>query len=72
MLKYIGDNDNNKKKFNALYKFRSSIIHAGQKLKTENLYNDLTKEEKDKEFLNQVEILKLSRLSVVNWLIINK
>lgn len=72
LLKYIGDNDNNKKKFNALYKFRSSIIHTGQKLKTENLYNDLTKEEKDKEFLNQVEILQLSRLSVVNWLIINK
>lgn len=71
LLKYIGDNANNKKKFNALYKFRSSIIHTGQKLKTENLYNDLTREEKDKEFLNHVEILQLSRLSVVNWLTIN-
>lgn len=72
LLKYIGHNRNNKKKFSALYSLRSKIVHTGLKLKTENLWTDLPQEEKEQEFLNQMEVILLSKLSIVNWLIINK
>jgi len=71
LLKYIGNNPNNKKKFNALYKLRSKIVHTGMLFKTENLWNDISQEEKDEEFINQLEVILLSKLSVINWLLIN-
>lgn len=71
LLKYIGDNQNNKKKFNALYSLRSKIIHTGMKFKTEYLWHDLPKEKKDKEFIDQLEVILLSKMSIINWLIIN-
>lgn len=72
LLKYIGNNQNNKKKFNALYNLRSKIVHTGLKFKTENLWTDLPQEEKDQEFLSQMEVILLSKLSIINWLILNK
>ena len=72
LFKYIGENDSNKKKFNAFYKLRSSIVHTGEKLKTENLFSGLSTDEKDKEFLTHMEILQLSKLSILHWLILNK
>src|SRR5690606_38352143 len=56
LMKYIGSNANNKKKFNDFYKLRSSIVHTGQRLKTEDLYADIPKEQKDKEFITHLEI----------------
>ena len=72
LLKYIGDNPNNKKKFNALYGLRSKIVHTGMKFKTENLWTELPQEEKDEEFINQMEVIILSKISITNWLLINK
>ena len=72
LLKYIGKSDNNKKKFNAFYKLRSQIIHTGQRLKTEDLYVDLTREAKDKEFLNHHEVLQMSKLAIIHWLGLNR
>jgi len=71
LLKYIGDNISNKKKFNALYNLRSEIVHTGMKLKSESLWTDIPREEKDKEFLNHLEVILMSKLSIINWLIIN-
>lgn len=71
LLKYLGNNENNKKKFNSLYKFRSSIIHTGQTLKTESINNTASKEEKSKEYLTHLEILQISKLSIINWLVFN-
>jgi hypothetical protein len=72
LLKYIGNNPNNKKKFNALYSLRSKIVHTGMKFKTENLWTELPQEEKDVEFINQMEVIILSKMSITNWLLINK
>ena len=72
LFKYVGKSTNNKKKFNAFYSLRSKIVHAGVHLKTENLWNDLPKEEEDKEFLTHVEILQLVQLSIIHCLIKNK
>lgn len=71
LLKYIGDNSNNKKKFNALYGLRSKIVHTGMKLKTESLWNGLEQEEKDEEFIKQLEVILLSKLGIINWLLKN-
>lgn len=72
LMKYIGNSDNNKKKFNAFYRLRSEIIHTGERLKTEDLYSNLPKEEKDKEFLNHIEVLQMSKLSIVHYLCLNR
>lgn len=72
LLKYIGDNPNNKKKFNSLYSLRSKIVHTGMKFKTENLWTELAQEEKDEEFINQMEVIILSKMSITNWLLLNK
>ena len=72
LLKYIGNSDNNRKKFNAFYKLRSEIIHTGTRLKTEDLYVDLPREAKDKEFINHMEVLQMSKLAIIHWLGLNK
>jgi hypothetical protein len=38
--------------------------------KTENLWSGIPEEEKDKEFINQLEVILLSKLSIANWLIL--
>lgn len=68
LLKYIGKGQANKKKFNSYYSLRSNIVHTGARLKTENLFVDIPKEEKKKEFLKHIEILQLGKLAIVNWL----
>jgi hypothetical protein len=71
LLKYLGDTPANKKKFNAYYQLRSKIVHTGERLKTENLYHNLPKEDNEKEFITRIEILQLGKLSIINWLIKN-
>jgi hypothetical protein len=71
LLKYLGDNLNNKRKFNALYTLRSKIVHTGMTFKTEKLWNNLPKDEKHKELISQLEVILLSKMSIINWLIIN-
>ncbi|MBC7450537.1 MAG: hypothetical protein H7259_03515 [Cytophagales bacterium] len=72
LLKYIGDTSRNKKKFNAYYSLRSKIVHTGQRFKTERLFNEVTQKEKDEEFLNHLEILQMSKLAIVQWLLKNR
>ncbi|MDA3839538.1 MAG: HEPN domain-containing protein [Patescibacteria group bacterium] len=69
LFKYIGKTDSNKRKFNAYYKLRSKIIHAGRIMETENLWNDLPKEEKHKESLTHLEVLQLSKIATIHWLL---
>lgn len=69
LLKYLGNSKNNKRKFNDYYSLRSKIVHTGQLLKTENLYSNLTKEEKHQEFITIIEILQISKLSIIQWLL---
>lgn len=71
LFKYIGSGTSNKKKFNSYYSLRSKIVHTGERLKTENIFSDIPEEEKDKEFLDHLEILQLGKLSIVNWLMEN-
>ncbi|WP_147924295.1 HEPN domain-containing protein [Pontibacter qinzhouensis] len=69
LLKYIGESDANKKKFNSYYSVRSKIVHTGEQLKTELLFADVSKEDQHKEFTTSIEILQLSKLSIINWLL---
>lgn len=71
LAKYIGNNDNNKKKFTALYSLRSKIVHTGLKFSSENLFNNLTDETRHEEFISQMEVILLSKLSIVYWLVMN-
>ncbi len=71
LLKYIGNSEINKKKFNSYYSLRSKIIHTGSQLKTELLFADVTKEEENSELLTRIEILQLGKLAIVNWLLLN-
>lgn len=69
LLKYIGDSDGNKRKFNSYYSLRSKIAHTGQQLKTELLFNDVPKDIESKEFITRIEILQLGKLAIINWLL---
>lgn len=71
LFKYISKSEENKKKFNSYYSLRSKIVHTGQKLKTEKLFADISEEERAEELLNEIEIIQLSKLSIINWLILN-
>jgi len=72
LLKYLGDSKANKKKFNDYYSFRSRIVHTGERLKTELLFTDVGQEHRDKEFITQLEIIILSKLAIVQWLLKNR
>lgn len=72
LLKYIGDTANNKKKFNDYYSLRSKIIHTGEHLKTELLFNDLPRCVKEEEYLTRLEILQMGKLAITNWLLKNQ
>lgn len=69
LLKYIGDSDANKKKFNSYYSLRSKIVHAGQGFQTERLFSEVDQETKDKEYLQMAEIVVLSKLAILFWTI---
>ncbi len=68
LLKYLGNNDHNKKKFNQLYKLRSKIVHTGSKLETENLWNDLTQEDRHRELITILDVILISKFSIIHWL----
>lgn len=69
LIEVVGGDLRNKSKFNKLYSLRSKIIHTGSYFKSQNLWNNLSRQEKDSEFLTIYEILTLSRLSIVNWIL---
>lgn len=69
LLKYIGNSDGNKKKFNKYYDLRSKIIHTGQKLKSEHLFTEVESDDSTDEELLRMEILQLGRLSIIKWLL---
>jgi hypothetical protein len=71
LLNYIGKSDKNKKKFNAYYNLRSKIVHTGQRFKTENLFADVAEDVKQKEMVDQIEILILSKMAIFQWLLKN-
>lgn len=69
LLKYVAGDDSNKKKFNAYYSLRSKIVHMGARLKTEQLFAEVTKEESKKELIDRLEILQMTKLAIANWLL---
>jgi hypothetical protein len=71
LSKYLSEGTAQKRKFNALYSYRSKIIHTGQKLKTENLWNNLGEAEEKEELISQLEAIQYSKLSIIHWLIHN-
>ncbi|MEQ9063916.1 MAG: HEPN domain-containing protein [Vicingaceae bacterium] len=71
LFKYIGKSQKNKSKFNKFYSLRSKIIHAGMKLKSENLWSNLPENEKSNEFISRIEIIQLAKFSIFNWLLLN-
>jgi hypothetical protein len=72
LLKYIGNSQYNKKKFNAYYTLRSKIVHTGRQLRTELLFNDVPKADRDEELLTRTEILQIGKMSITNWLLKNQ
>lgn len=71
LLKYIGNSSENEKVFKYYYSLRSKIVHKGDLLKTEQLFPNISRDVKDKEFTTRVEILQITRLSIINWLLKN-
>jgi Apea-like HEPN len=69
LLKYLGDTEPNKKKFNKYYSLRSKIVHTGQQLQTEILFAEVDKSARDEELITRVEILQLGKLAIIGWLL---
>lgn len=70
LLDFIGNGDGFKKKFNNLYSLRSKIVHTGFSFSTELFWNELTEKEQNAELVTILEIVMLSKLSVINYLIL--
>lgn len=71
LLKYIGDSQANKKKFNSYYNLRSKVVHTGQDFKTEKLFSEVDEETKYQERLQIAEVVMISKLSIIFWTIKN-
>lgn len=71
LLKYIGNTDENKKKFNTYYSFRSKVIHTGRQLATEKLFAEVSEDVASKELTTRIEILQLGKMALTRWLLIN-
>ncbi|GAB2464284.1 hypothetical protein GCM10011375_16430 [Hymenobacter qilianensis] len=71
LLKYIGDTQSNKKKFNKYYALRSKIVHTGKQLQSELLFADVEQTIRHEELITRTEILQLGKLSIINWLLEN-
>lgn len=72
LLKYIGNTENNKKKFNLYYSLRSKMVHTGQQLQTDKSFANVPKKEHGEEILHRTEVLQISRLAIINWLLTKK
>jgi hypothetical protein len=70
LLKYIGTSEENKRKFNTYYSLRSKIVHTGRQVKSEKLFSEVSKSDRDADHLTQIEILQISKLSIINWLML--
>jgi hypothetical protein len=71
LMKYVSATDASKKKFNKYYDFRSKLIHTGRQLKTEKLFPDISQVESINEWISEIEILQITKLSIIRWLIKN-
>lgn len=72
LMKYLGESDHNKKKFNKYYSLRSKIVHTGKELKSESLFSEISDEEEDEEYITRIEVLQITRLAIANWLYQNE
>lgn len=72
LLKYIGNSQENKKKFNSYYSIRSEVIHTGRQLATEKLFAEVSKDDARNEFITTIEILQLGKMSLTRWLLMNQ
>lgn len=70
LLKYVATSNESKKKFNSYYLLRSKIVHTGRRLKSEKLYSGVSMTEQDADLLTLVEVLQISKFSILNWLLI--
>lgn len=70
LLEFIGNGTGFKKRFNELYKLRSKIVHTGFSFETEKFWNELNDEDSESETATILEIVMLSKLSVINYLIL--
>ena len=71
LLKYVGNSDSNKRRFNKYYNLRSKIVHQGIQLKIEQIFKEVEPKEMEEEILHTYEILQIGKLAIVNWLLLN-
>ncbi len=70
--KYVSADPNAKAKINRIYSTRSKIVHAGL-LMLGDTYIDWSNENKSQEeWQSHLDVMQTARLSVVNWLLMNK
>lgn len=70
LLKYVATADENKAKFNQYYSLRSKLVHTGKHMISEKLFSEISKADRDTDFLTQIEVIQLSKLAITNWLLI--
>lgn len=70
LLKFIGNGEGFKKQFSNLYSLRSKIVHTGFSFASEQFWNELEDVEQDRETVTILQITMLSKLSIINYLIL--
>ena len=68
----MATSDENKAKFNQYYSLRSKIVHTGKHMISEKLFSEISKADRDTDFLTQIEVIQLSKLAITNWLLIKR
>lgn len=71
LMKYIGPSDENKKKFNEFYKLRSKIVHKGERFPSEDIFSNLSQNDRHKDHVTQIELIQMARLGILQWLLAN-
>lgn len=71
LSKYVSTNPDYNSKYNKLYSLRSKIVHTGDLLKSEHLFNEATLKKIDDEALTIQELIQICRFSIVRWVIHN-
>lgn len=65
LLTFIGNGEGFKKKFSKLYSLRSKIVHTGFSFQSEQFWNELNESEKENETITILEIIMLSKVSII-------
>jgi hypothetical protein len=66
---YVSEGEDTMRKYNRIYNLRSDIVHNGMLLLGDQQFHWTKSDKADSQYMIHIETMQLSRLSLVNWLL---